>query len=275
MNTQTLEVLPNRSSTPSSTFDFAHSQPVAFSRLAGTELRKMRDTRSAKWIILSVVALMILIPSIMLGLLMGGAVDSLSYIDFRSGAEPAVTILLPVLVILLVTSEFSQRTAVTTFTLVPDRGRIVAAKLSAALMAGAIALAGVVVAAAVFTAISIPFQPSDADVWNATWSGAGLYALTYLVDLLGAFAFGLLLLNSAGAIAVYFATRLVVPLLLMGMAQVESLGRIAPWIDPLASSELLADPTRSAWAHLAVSSLLWIGIPMALGVRRILTTEIK
>ena len=40
-------------------------------------------------------------------------------------------VLLPVLGILLVTSEWSQRTALTTFTLVPQRERIAVAKLAA------------------------------------------------------------------------------------------------------------------------------------------------
>ena len=60
-----------------------------------------------------------------------------------------VNILLPVLGILTVTSEWSQRTAQTTFTLVPVRGRVLVAKLAAGVvMAVASVAASMVIAAA-------------------------------------------------------------------------------------------------------------------------------
>lgn len=46
---------------------------------------------------------------------------------------------MPVVGILLVTSEWSQRTAITTFTLVPQHGRVLTAKLLAALVLSAAA----------------------------------------------------------------------------------------------------------------------------------------
>ena len=52
------------------------------------------------------------------------------------------SIFLPIVGLLLVTSEWSQRTALTTFTLVPERGRVVAAKLLAGC---ALALAAVAI----------------------------------------------------------------------------------------------------------------------------------
>ena len=54
--------------------------------------------------------------------------------------------LLPVLGILLVTSEWTQRTALVSFTLMPVRGRVLVAKVLAALIAG---LAAIVLAMAV------------------------------------------------------------------------------------------------------------------------------
>ena len=47
---------------------------------------------------------------------------------FRSTAE-IMSLILPVLGILLVTSEWSQRTGLTTFALVPQRERVIVAKL--------------------------------------------------------------------------------------------------------------------------------------------------
>ena len=55
-------------------------------------------------------------------------------------ATQAAGIILPVLAILLVTGEWSQRTALTTFTMEPRRERVVLAKLAAALIAGVTAV---------------------------------------------------------------------------------------------------------------------------------------
>ena len=52
-----------------------------------------------------------------------------------------ITLLLPIVGILLVTSEWSQRTAQVTFTLVPRRGRVLAAKVSASVVLALVAFA--------------------------------------------------------------------------------------------------------------------------------------
>ena len=56
-------------------------------------------------------------------------------------AVAPASILLPIVGILLVTSEWSQRTALITFALVPDRGRVLAAKLLASVVLSLVALA--------------------------------------------------------------------------------------------------------------------------------------
>ena len=81
-----------------------------------------------------------------------GEVDTLGSLFL--GAVETTGILLPVIGILAVTSEWSQRTALTTFTLVPRRARVIAAKLIAGVVLALIAVLVCLAAAAVAAAAS-------------------------------------------------------------------------------------------------------------------------
>ena len=107
-------------------------------RLTLVELRKMTDTRAGFWLQLAVVALTLAIAGIMVGV--GDAQDHTFETMLQAAMQPSVN-LLPVIGILLVSSEWSQRTAQQTFTLVPRRTRVVAAKLLASLVVAAAAFA--------------------------------------------------------------------------------------------------------------------------------------
>ena len=59
--------------------------------------------------------------------------------SFGAGANIPMVILLPVLGVMSVTGEWTQRTAMVTFALVPSRGRVVAAKYVSALVIAVLA----------------------------------------------------------------------------------------------------------------------------------------
>ena len=103
----------------------ADERRPGFGRLTRVELRKMLDTRSGLWSVAAVAAVT-LITVIITALVKGGHDATLARL-FNNSVEPAA-ILLPVLGVLLVCGEWSQRTTLTTFTLVPDRGRVLSAK---------------------------------------------------------------------------------------------------------------------------------------------------
>ena len=63
-----------------------------------------------------------------------------TFINFMGATATPQSFLLPVLGILLVTSEWGQRTTLTTFALEPHRGRVIAAKVVAALLFGLAAI---------------------------------------------------------------------------------------------------------------------------------------
>src|SRR4051794_1951038 len=101
---------------------------IPMPRLTLVELRKLADTRSGLWLLI-VIGLAAAGTAV---IMLAAAPDDQQTFQalFTFGAVPAA-VLLPVLGILSMTSEWSQRTALTTFTLTPARGRVVVAKLFA------------------------------------------------------------------------------------------------------------------------------------------------
>ena len=66
--------------------------------------------------------------------------DELTYINFIGATSTPQSLLLPVLGILAVTAEWSQRTGLVTFTLEPSRARTAVAKLVAVVLVGLLAV---------------------------------------------------------------------------------------------------------------------------------------
>ena len=100
--------------------------PIPTGRLLKVELRKMFNTRSGMWLMCSIG---------LLALLATGAV-----MLFGAAVGFPMVIILPIIATLLVTSEWSQRSGLTTFTLVPHRGRVITAKLVVAVAVGVAAM---------------------------------------------------------------------------------------------------------------------------------------
>ena len=115
-------------------------QRVPLTRVIQVELRKMFDTRSGFWLIASIAISAVLATG---GVILWAPDDQLTYSTFATAIRFPVVIILPLIAILSVTSEWSQRTGLTTFTLVPHRSRIITAK---AISAVAIAIAAMVLA---------------------------------------------------------------------------------------------------------------------------------
>jgi hypothetical protein len=234
-------------------------------RLTGIEVRKMVDTRSGRWL-LAIVALLIA-ATVVISVLVGEA--DLHRLDgmFEFALAP-IGILLPVLGILSVTSEWTQRTTLMTFALVPRRERVTVAKALAACVLGALGLVACLVAAAVGNVIV------DGS-WAFGWSRLGTSLLLALISMLSGVAFGLVFLSSAPAIVVYF----VLPTIWSILGEtIPALERVAPWLDTSPSTTRLAEDTMGSggdWARLGTSLLLWLALPLAVGVWRVRRSEVK
>ena len=95
-------------------------------QLVAIELRKTVDTRAGFWLLAASALLAIAVVGLTLAF--GHATDLMFGVFFERTVG-TVGVLLPVVGILAIASEWSQRTAVTTFALVPRRERVIAAKL--------------------------------------------------------------------------------------------------------------------------------------------------
>jgi ABC-2 type transport system permease protein len=233
-------------------------------RLTTVELRKMIDTRAGFWLLLlvglSAVALVVLVLAV------GNAEDQTMKSLF-SGAIQVISILLPIVGLLLVTSEWSQRTALTTFTLVPERSRVVVAKL---LASSALAVVAVLVCLAAAAAGNLIAGGS----WNFELSDLGTGALYEVISMLGALALGLLLMHSALAIVTYFVLPTVVGIV---VEVVSALREPSEWFDPSKTTTPLAENSMAGddWAKLGVTVAIWVGIPLVLGLLRLQRHELK
>jgi ABC-2 type transport system permease protein len=239
-------------------------------RLIGLEMRKMVDTRAGFWL-LTVMALGVV--TIVVGQLQWGAAENATFAGFFDGLLAPVSLLLPVLGILSVTGEWTHRTALTTFTLVPQRLRVVAAKLGAAVVLAAASLLLTLAASALGNVLALTFDKGDGG-WHLS-PYIVLHALVWhVLNVVMGVAFGMLLTNAALAISIYFV--LPTALSVLGMV-IDALKDIVPWLGLDEAMGALSTNAHSVsgWSHLVTSSLLWIGLPLLFGTIRLQRREVK
>jgi ABC-2 type transport system permease protein len=240
-------------------------------RLAAIELRKTVDTRAGFWLLASSALLALAVAAV--NLVAGHERDQMFgvYFEWTVGA---CGVLVPLLGILAVTSEFSQRTALTTFALVPDRSRVIAAKL----LAG-IALALASVAVCVLTSLAatalVPVVGHGEPTWDVAASGLAAAVLFMAMWMVAGAALGLLVMRSAPAIVLSF----LIPVGIAGIAAgVPGAERPLRWIDlGTTAGELNAGhPAVSAteWAYLASGVALFVLAPLAIGFVRLHRREV-
>jgi ABC-2 type transport system permease protein len=242
--------------------------PPSLLQLVRVELRKSYDTRAGRWLLLviglaslAVVAIELFVPD-----------APKSFSDYFAFTQFPVGLLLPVLGILLVTSEWSQRTAMTTFTLVPRRERVLTAKLLAATVLAVLGVAAAAVAAAVATLLTPVFTDSSLD-WSTTGAQVGEVVLVQVISVLVGVGFGMLLLSSPLAIVLYFVLPTVFTIL---VNLVGALAWVRDWLDLSTTTMPMYDGTLDGqgWLQVATSVGLWLVVPLVLGWVRIQRAEI-
>jgi ABC-2 type transport system permease protein len=258
------------------TLDVSQTPRVPFSRLVSVETRKMFDTRAGRWLLISIAAFTALVLVIQLWVVLAQD-QTVSFNDFAGGANIPMNILLPVLGIMSVTSEWSQRTAMVTFTLEPSRTRFLAAKFVSTLV---VALAAVVVGL-ILTIIANGLYAAFSDnpvTWELGPFRIFCYFLLYFFSMATGFAFGALFLNTALAIVIYFVYSFIFPgLFELGANLMSWFGDLRPWID-FANAQnpvIEADISGKEWAQLVTSGLIWLALPLGIGIWRVLRAEVK
>lgn len=250
------------------TLDISQTSRVPLSRLIKVEMRKMIDTRAGLWLIIAIIALTALITVIFF---FAAEDKDRTFTNYMGVMATPQGFLLPVLGILLMTQEWSQRTGMVTFTLEPHRGKVIWAKVLAALAYGLLAVVLAIVLAALATSVS--GAPGAWD--NIGADDVGKFTLLQVSGVLQGLAFGLIFLNSAAAIVTYF----VLPTAFSILANLwTTLDKAAPWIDLGTAQQPLFGATHMSgeqWAQLGTSSLVWVVLPFVLGLVRVLRAEVK
>lgn len=231
-----------------------------FGRLTRIELRKMLDTRAGMWSSIAVAAIT-LITVIITSLVKGGDDSTLAKL-FDNSVQPAA-ILLPVLGVLLVCGEWSQRTTLTTFTLVPNRGRILQAKLAAAIVLAFAAFAVCLACSVVFGEL-LP-APGGAGSLSIVVLAQGLLFL--VVTMVIGVSFGAAIMLSAPAIVIYLLLPTAWDALVSTIHAFATLDHwlaIGTVLGPLAQHSFSA----TDWAHAGTTIALWMALPLVIGAWR-------
>lgn len=236
-------------------------------RLTAVELRKMTDTRAGFWLLVSTVGLMIAAVTI-LGFA-GDAADR-NLRDMLSVAMAPIAVLLPVVGILLVSSEWSQRTSLLTFALVPHRSRVLAAKLLAGIVLSVAMLQVGLALALAATAIADPGLPGT---WSLPAWMLGQTTVFVVTAMIGGVAFGAMLLSSAPAIVLYF----VLPLAWTALGWITFLEDAARWLDSSRSLAPMTEELMSAtqWARAGTTLALWMLLPLLIGLWRVTRGDVR
>jgi ABC-2 type transport system permease protein len=247
---------------------------IPLSRTVKVELRKMFDTRSGFWLIagIAIAGLIATVATIAF------APDKdLTYYTFAKAIGFPITLLLPVVALLAITSEWSQRTGLTTYTLVPNRKRVVGAKVIASVTVAVASMLFAFVIGAVGTVVGSAIAGTSM-VWDVSIGHALTILLGNLSCLLLGTVLGMLTRSSAGGLVTYFVVTLVVPTLSGILATSQAWFRhLQPWVDlNVAQSFMFAGMhTGAQWAHFTVTCLLWIVLPGLIGLRLVMRSEVK
>src|SRR5699024_938910 len=170
-------------------------------------LQKMFNTRSGFWLMAGIVILAVLATA---ATIIFAPAEGLSYGTFSGAIGTPMAVILPIVAILSVTSEWSQRSALTTFTLVPSRQRIIGAKLLLTVLVG---LVSMLIAMGV-GALGNIVGPAIAGVettWDYDLRALSQVVLANEIGMLMGFMLGALFRSSAAAIVGYFVYYMVLP----------------------------------------------------------------
>lgn len=248
--------------------------PIPFTRIVGVELRKMFDTRAGRWLIASIGIVAVIAQVAIIAFAPDTAI---TFETFGTAMGAPLAIILPIIAILSVTSEWSQRSGMTTFTLVPSRGRVILAKAICAVGLGVAAslLSLVIGALGFYVGSSVT---GVARVWELSVTSTLLAGLATTLSLSMGFVLGVLFRNSAPAIVGYFVYSLVLPGLFGMLAAFQGwFADLQGWVDFNYSTTMLYDQTPSAeqWAQLGLSGTIWMLLPLAVGLWFALRSEVK
>jgi ABC-2 type transport system permease protein len=248
---------------------------IPFSRIVWVELTKMFNTRSGFWLTASIgIAAALATASV----IVFGSESDMAYDNFGAAIGIPMVIILPIIAILSVTSEWSQRSGLTTFTLVPKRGEVIWAKLLISVALGAVSIVTALGIGAVGNLIGAGIAGID-PVWDITWNQATSLVAANVLGLLFGFMLGVMVRSSAAAIVGYFIYNFVLAGLTAVLAENQEWFRdLQPWVDFKYTQGMLFEAWPvggEAWAQLGATAAAWVVLPLVVGLSLVRRSEVK
>ena len=239
----------------------------SFLKLVTIELRKSVNTRSGRVLIAAILLIALAALAWQITHLPKG---DAGFDGFLGAASTGVMLLLPVIGVMAMTSEWTQRTALTTFTLSPRRVRVQLAKFVSALVLSAVVTTAVVLLAFAGTALAGATSGRGTSYAGLGGQLAGGYLTVALNVVMGA-AFGAVIAQTAVAILVYFiaptAWSLAGPALFKDNAN---------WLDVFGAFGRIAErDLHGMLPETLVSVGVWIVLPTVLGLWASSRREVK
>jgi ABC-2 type transport system permease protein len=248
--------------------------PVPLSRVISVELRKMFDTRSGFWLMASIVIIALLTT---IGTIAFAPDADLTYYTFAKAIGFPMTVILPIIAILSITGEWSQRSGLTTFTLVPHRNRVIAAKAVSSVAVAIASMLFAFVVGAIGNLVGTAITGTHT-VWDVSFAEGLNIVLGSLLCLMTGTMLGMLIRSSAGALVAYFVCSLLLPTVSGILASSQDWFRdLQPWVDLNFAQAALFEGTLTAeqWANVAVTASMWLVLPAILGLRMVMKSEVK
>jgi len=247
---------------------------IPLRRIVTTELRKMFDTRAGFWLMASIVMTAMVAT---IGVILFATDSQFTYANFTKAIGFPIAAILPLVAILSVTSEWSQRSGLTTFTLVPHRNRVILAKVIASVFVGVAAMLLALVVGVAGNLVGTAITGTEL-VWDVSVAHFLLIVLGSLVCLLTGTTLGILFRSSSVALVAYFVFSLVLPTLWGFLtASQDRFLDWQPWLDSNYTQAPLFDGsiTGDQWAHVAVTTTIWLLIPALIGLGLVTKSEVK
>lgn len=233
--------------------------------LVSVEIRKMTDTRSGR----ATLGLIVGLTAFALLWKVTHPAIEVAFDNYGWSVTTIVAFGAPIVGLLAMTSEWTQRTALSTFTLVPRRGRVISAKFLAATVISLALLAIELALAAGVTAIggAVHGHASYADAL-VTIRGSIIFVMLQVIM---ASAFGALIAHTGVALVLY----LTAPAIWADVSG-ELFKGLAPWLDVFdAYARLSSNEPFERFDQTLTSITVWVLIPAAIGVARSLRREVK
>jgi ABC-2 type transport system permease protein len=275
--TQTQASVPDRNANPART-NGARPRTAAvglpLSRVVRVELRKMFDTRSGFWLMASIVIAGLVATAAVVGF---APDDQLTYYTFTKAVGFPITVILPIIALLSITGEWSQRSGLTTFTLIPNRRRVILAKTITSIGVAVASMLFAFAVGAVGNVVGTQIAGTSL-VWDVSLAHAATIVLGNLLCLLTGTMMGMLIRSSPGALVAYFVYALLLPNVSSVLATSQPSFRHAqPWVDLTFDQGSLFEGTMTGtrWVQLAVAATVWLVLPGILGVRQVMRSEVK